>query len=127
MKENQPTPTAMIPVKELGLHAKVQSLQSMFVTLAASLNPPIAYGPNGPEKIDAPMNAGVRTSIETALIQTCNRICAFMGDERNWAGDENAQEILGMLMGQAVADMKAEQLKPKRPRKKKGPESDEQK
>lgn len=115
----------MIPVKELGLHAKVQSLQSLFMTLAASLHPMVIHGQEGPQEIESRMCQGVKTSIETALIHTCNRICSFMADEKNWTdNDGDAREILSMLIAQSVEDSRIQKRQPKQ---KKGPETDEQK
>jgi hypothetical protein len=124
MREKQSIPTAVVPVKEMGLHAKVQSLQTMFMTLAASLQPTIIPGEEGPIEFQSKMCSGVKTSIETALIHTCNRICALMGDEQNWANnDADAREILSMLVAQSVKDSKQK----RKPRVKKGPNTDEQK
>lgn len=128
MREPRQIPTAMVPVKELGLHAKVQSLQALFMTLTSSLQPVLIHGADGPEEIQSKIGQGVKTSIETALIHTCNRICSLMQDERNWVDDDgDARELLGMLMNQAVADMEKDKTKKRQPRKQKGTDSDEQK
>jgi len=105
MKEPQHVPTAMIPIRDLGLHARMQSLQQIFTTLALSLNPIITNGPDGMELYESGIGSGVRTSIETALIQTCNRICALMEDSKNWEEDDQAKNILSSLMHQAIQDM----------------------
>jgi hypothetical protein len=115
---------AMVPVKELGLQVKVTSLQQVFMTLASSLHPMVIHTSDGQETLDIKLEPAVRTSIETALVQTCNRICDFMGDDRNWIEDDTARQLLGNLMAQAVEENQKKSAR--KPRTKKGP-TDEQK
>jgi hypothetical protein len=123
MKNEQDTPMAMVPLRDLGLQTKVQSLQHLFITLAASLHPLVLHTVDGQQTVDGKLSSAVKTSIEMALVHTCNRISAFMGDERNWVEDDNSRNILASLMSQALAEKEAEETK--RSRKKKGPTSEQ--
>jgi hypothetical protein len=122
MKHPKGIPSGAVPVRDLGLHIKVQALQQLFVTLTSSLHPLVINGENGMETQELNLNPGVKTSIETALVQTCNRISEFMSDPKNWGPDNQAEHILGQLMHQAVAD---QQKKKATPRKRKGPSSEQ--
>jgi hypothetical protein len=115
---------AMVPVKELGLQVKVTSLQQVFMTLASSLHPMVIHTSDGQETLDIKLEPAVRTSIETALVQTWNRRGDFMGDDRNWIEDDTARQLLGNLMAQAVEENQKKSAR--KPRTKKGP-TDEQK
>ena len=121
----------MIPIRDLGLHTKVQSLQALFMTLTSALHPTVVYGSDGvPEIVDCKIGPGVKTSIEMALVHTCNRIADFMGDNRNWVDGQQAEDILGALMQQAVDETGAGTKpppKPRKPRRSKGTDSDDSK
>jgi hypothetical protein len=122
-RDFQAPPQAMIPVRDLGLHVRVQSLQNLFITLVSSLHPLIIHTHEGQETVENRMSPSVKTSVETAAIQVCNRICDFMADDKNWLEDNQAENILSSLMHQAVA---AEMNQKRQPRKKKDT-TDEQK
>jgi hypothetical protein len=123
-QEPEGVPMAAIPVKDLGLQTKVLSLQQLFITLRASLNPLVLHTSEGQEVVKSAVEPGVRTSIETALVQTCNRISDFMSDDRNWVDDSDARELLGNLIQRSVAEHKAA-AKPKRAPKKKGSDNEQ--
>lgn len=99
-----------MPIKELGLHAKIQGLQQLLLTLSSLMHPTVVQKEGDFEVLPSPLGEGVRTSVQTAMIKVCNRICDIAADDANWVQDQNAGEaeaLLGMLVKQAMEDTAA--------------------